>query len=150
MEPFLCERRVVPVTTERERLVEASFVERLQQIVDDLVAQAGDRDLDVAPGRDHDDGGVRKPIANLRREPETVAPAAAEPDVADGDVADLFVECRERVSRAVCVTRVISQSVSPRARLLPQRDLVIDDEDGRGVERRSCAHDADGLCGVYR
>jgi hypothetical protein len=29
---------------------------------------------------------------------------------------------------------------------LPQRDIVIDDEDGRDVKRRSCAHDTDGFC----
>ena len=130
---LLRERRVVPVAAEDERFAKAPLVEWLEQVVHDLVAQAGDRDLDVAHGRCHDDGGVGKAIADLRREPHAIAPGAAEPDVADGNVARLVVERRQRASRCGRLPRTIAEAVHPRADLRAECRLVIDDEHRRSV-----------------
>jgi hypothetical protein len=64
VQAFLCDGEVVPVAAQRERLAETSLVERLQQIVDDLIAKAGDGDLDVAGGGRHDHRRVREALAD--------------------------------------------------------------------------------------
>jgi hypothetical protein len=49
----------VPVEAEGERFLQPGAVERLQQVVDDIVLQAGDGDVDVTLGGRHDDGRRR-------------------------------------------------------------------------------------------
>jgi hypothetical protein len=98
VQPFLRDRRVVPVAPQGERFLETAFVERLQQIVNDLVAKAGNGELHFIDARRHDYCGVRKAIPDLRREPDAVAPSAPKPHVAHRDRAGVFGERGERAS----------------------------------------------------
>ena len=99
VQPILRDRGVVPVATERERFTQPGLVEWLQQVVHDLIAQAGHCCFDVARRRSHDDRRIRersrmREASHTPLRPGMLTSHSAIPGASTGRLAAPLPRCR--------------------------------------------------------
>src|ERR1051325_4445083 len=122
----VADTRTMPVQTKCQRLAQPCAVERLEQVIDDVVAEGGHRNVCIVDRGGHDDGCRRVSVADPLGEPDAVP--SGHVDIAERDINWRVLQVFERRLRRGGFMRAEAETAHPRRQNRPQRDVIIDDQ----------------------